>query len=393
MNAHFFKVKLPVLLIAVVSAVASLVVPAGSSQAAGSATMYIQQITPMVVGSTLTVQVRVNTAGVRTNSVETDFTYPTGVLAFSSIDNASLSAYEINAQSTGGSGTVTIARGTSASGGIAGDFKVANISFTVLSAGSATLALQNSSVLLDVNSSSDILGTRTNGSFTSVNGLAAGQVLASGSTLSSNNTQYRVVMQTDGNLVIYSASNQVRWFTGTAGNPGARAVMQTDGNLVVYTPADKPLWSTTTNGFSGAAAVMQDDGNLAVYNVFGRPTWSTVTGPFYLRLTSGQTLNTGDILNTPNAQFRAIVQSDGNFVLYNAANAPLWHTATNGNPGARLVMQSDGNLVIYTTVNKPLWSTGTSGNAGSSLVMQSDGNLVLYSATGRPLWSRLTGRI
>lgn len=57
------------------------------------------------------------------------------------------------------------------------------------------------------------------------------------------------------------------------------------------------------------------------------------------------------------------VQPDGNVVVYDQSNAPLWSSGTNGRGGGnvRLVMQDDGNLVLYDMNNSPLWSTNTAG--------------------------------
>jgi hypothetical protein len=52
-----------------------------------------------------------------------------------------------------------------------------------------------------------------------------------------------LVMQGDGNLVLYDTS-KARWSSQTQGNPAARAVMQSDGNLVIYTPTDRALWAS-----------------------------------------------------------------------------------------------------------------------------------------------------
>ena len=56
---------------------------------------------------------------------------------------------------------------------------------------------------------------------------------------------------------------------------------------------------------------------------------------------------------------RAVMQGDGNFVIYDLAQnpvVPLWATHTDGNDGAYLQVQSDGNLVIYSASNAVLWS-------------------------------------
>lgn len=103
----------------------------------------------------------------------------------------------------------------------------------------------------------------------------AGQVLADNARITSPNGQYQLVMQSDGNLVVYGAG-AARWWTGTNG-PGRRLVMQGDGNLVIYRDST-PLWWSGTHGLSGSQLRMQDDGNLVIYGPSGRAWWSTWTG-------------------------------------------------------------------------------------------------------------------
>jgi hypothetical protein len=56
----------------------------------------------------------------------------------------------------------------------------------------------------------------------------------------------RAVMQTDGNLVVYSADGQVRWASGTAGHPGSHLSLQDDANIVIYDSARRALWASRT---------------------------------------------------------------------------------------------------------------------------------------------------
>jgi hypothetical protein len=139
------------------------VIPA-PAKAAGSGAMYFRQTSSMVVGSTLTVQVRVNSGGHSVNAVQSDFTYPTNLLTFSSIDLTG-SAFGITAQQTGGSGTVNIGLGASAP--VSGDLQVANITFNVASGGTADLTFLGTSALTDSGSNTDVLGTTTAVHFTS----------------------------------------------------------------------------------------------------------------------------------------------------------------------------------------------------------------------------------
>lgn len=69
--------------------------------------------------------------------------------------------------------------------------------------------------------------------------------LLAGDSMYGPDRRTRLVMQGDGNLVLYRDGRPL-WNTGTPGNPGAWAVLQGDGNFVVYTAAGRPLWHTGT---------------------------------------------------------------------------------------------------------------------------------------------------
>jgi hypothetical protein len=106
-------------------------------------------------------------------------------------------------------------------------------------------------------------------------------------------------------------------------------------------------------------------------------------------LNSGQTLNKGDVMLSPDSQSSLSIQGDGNMALYSDFNI-FWETGTQGSTASKLVMQTDGNLVLYNQSGVALWSSQTNGNAGARLVMQTDGNMVVYSASNVPLWASYT---
>ncbi|WP_164874495.1 hypothetical protein [Rathayibacter festucae] len=92
--------------------------------------------------------------------------------------------------------------------------------------------------------------------------LAPGTALHVDEQLTSANGQYRLVMQGDGNVVLYSASGGVEWTTGTRGS-GNYFTLQNDGNIVVYTEGGAPLWVSGSSGHEQPdRLVLQDDGNL-----------------------------------------------------------------------------------------------------------------------------------
>jgi hypothetical protein len=81
---------------------------------------------------------------------------------------------------------------------------------------------------------------------------------------------------------------------------------------------------------------------------------------------------------------------DGNYTvsgtLVGSDSVQIWDSGTGGHPDARAVMQTDGNFVIYSADNAVLWSAGTAGHPGARLVVQSDANVVLYDGS-QALWS------
>src|ERR1022692_346864 len=175
------------------------------------------------------------------------------------------------------------------------------------------------------------------------------------------------------------------------------------------------------------AAYLQDDANLVLcYTTNGapdlsRPYWSCAANAV------GNYVDGGRRLGIP---YEAIMQGDGNFVLYNASShVPYWATNTNRSQGQfTAIIQTDGNFVVYQGTPSgnpgnpgvpPIWSSGTSWVSqqviggdhlstnqwivnGGALVsadgryaacLQNDANLVLCVAANRgpdlsrPYWS------
>ncbi len=99
------------------------------------------------------------------------------------------------------------------------------------------------------------------------------QGLVENTSIQSPNGQYTLVLQTDGNLVVYGPSGAT-WSDDTYGLPSAQALMQSDGNFVVYGPSNQVYWQSQTGGHPGASIFMQNDGNLVIYDTNGTPLWA-----------------------------------------------------------------------------------------------------------------------
>jgi len=86
-----------------------------------------------------------------------------------------------------------------------------------------------------------------------------------------------LVMQDDGNLVIYEKNGTYKWATGTNGKGTGpyRLMMQTDGNLVIYDSKNAAIWATGTNGKGGNMLTVTDDKNVVMSSNSNPKIWSS----------------------------------------------------------------------------------------------------------------------
>lgn len=100
-------------------------------------------------------------------------------------------------------------------------------------------------------------------------------------------------------------------------------------------------------------------------------------------------LRAGEEYSSCDRRFILKMQNDGNLVLYMGKN-PLWATNTAGAGTAQAIMQRDGNFVLYDTKGRPVWATNTLDASGAYFAVQDDGNLVVYTSSGKPVWASHT---
>ena len=99
-------------------------------------------------------------------------------------------------------------------------------------------------------------------------------------SLVTDNGSFQLIMQQDGNLVLYKTVSRrftPIWASNTYGRQVGQCTMQTDGNLVIYTPNHKPIWASNTYGHNGSYLEVQDDGNVVIYTPDHKPIWATST--------------------------------------------------------------------------------------------------------------------
>ena len=89
------------------------------------------------------------------------------------------------------------------------------------------------------------LTLKANGNLAVVTASTSAELWNSGSTtLATDHASF----QSDGNLVLFNASNAWLWNSATANHPASQLTMQSDGNLVIKDQAGNLLWQTNTGG-------------------------------------------------------------------------------------------------------------------------------------------------
>ncbi|MFE7660944.1 hypothetical protein [Streptomyces celluloflavus] len=232
--------------------------------------------------------------------------------------------------------------------------------------------------------------------------LGADGRLDAGAELTSLRKTTSLVMQPDGNLVLYAVTTpggpkHPLWESKTSGNPGAYAVMQADGNFVVYRKGGGPaaggaLWNSQTYGAKNAKLRLTSDGDLSVWGDNGMTVkWSTRTREFSptrcapTPAAPNQYMWAG-VSWAQSATVWLVFQDDGDLVIYRKRDGKaIWNSGTSGKGAWTLGMEPDGDLGIRPPDGSEwLWHTGTAGNPGAYALLQDDGNFVVYRKGGGP---------
>lgn len=226
--------------------------------------------------------------------------------------------------------------------------------------------------------------------------LRPGDKLLTGSLLISPNKSYFAILNIDGEIAVYkgyglSFAQRRIWNSqnkGT-GNGNYYAIFQSDGNLVVEHTATGTLWSSGTHCHTtGKKVTILENGTIAIVNEKDQSfTWTTRNDI----LSVDQMIKTGDMLVSANHKYYAIMQNDGNFVVYKGSGPDhrerfIWGTSTTATGGTFFaLMQGDGNLVVYKGASLQdaqgvMWESKQNqpGYHPYFAIMQDDGNFAIY---------------
>src|SRR5947207_2809018 len=128
-----------------------------------------------------------------------------------------------------------------------------------------------------------------------------------------------LVLQPDGDLALLTFGARKLWSSGTAGKGATHAQMKPGGNLVLVGHR-ATVWETKTSGHRGARLVVQDDGNLVVYGADNSILWQSESAAEWApaagdRLQPTEALFPGASLTARTRPLTLTLQPDGDLVL------------------------------------------------------------------------------
>lgn len=225
-------------------------------------------------------------------------------------------------------------------------------------------------------------------------------------SLLSTNGKYRLLFQFDGNLVIYANDGrEAIWSAGSDGvcssnGGGGVAQLRRDGNLVVYCKNGAFSWQSGGYYVEDYPYILNIDnnGNVATKTFFGYTTWQTDSYVNALWSAPNGVMLSDESISVRDpywgTKLTLIMQMDSNLVLYNDGQ-PHWSTGTDvicGGNGAKAILQTDGNFVVYCSHGTVAWASnsavGDSRGPFKLSILSGNGNIVIREQNGNTIWSR-----
>lgn len=239
--------------------------------------------------------------------------------------------------------------------------------------------------------------------------------------------EFSVVHQHDGNVVIYRNLDQSAiWATGTNyqrsvwnpeplattdldriyGQPG-RLALEENGNLVVYSADNTMRWTSGVGSYPPFGLLLHDSGRLVVMSVKGTIPWSSHYPVRHWdgwkrvsdgrRLRRGQSLRNGSLVSD-SGQYTFVVGEDTAAYLCRTGGEILWAVRLGHGEGYGLT--DDGRLVSRTAegVERPAdalkisdsLATELAERGAAQMLVTDDGRLAIADDAGALLWSMET---
>ena len=210
--------------------------------------------------------------------------------------------------------------------------------------------------------------------------LGPGQTMGFASVLQSG-----VASGTGGTLALadYSKSEAIGYFTWSVPWCAFHGCGSCDSHI---TPAPGNTFAPIVTGGQLPVFGMGPHSCSFGYEITNGQVGSTSQG----LMTSGQALSRGTSLNkvsSTDGRYTLQLQTDGNLALVDSgANPPqpLWTAGTANTAASVALMQSDGNFVLYDQNVNVIWASNTANNPGAYLTVE-DGFLLIHASNGATL--------
>ena len=169
-----------------------------------------------------------------------------------------------------------------------------------------------------------------------------------------------LVLRNSGTIAIYDSNFQEIWSTG-ASTPNSKSAALIGGKVSINARLG---YSDTLIGTSTGMLISADSKYAAglLKNPVGyefaiyKPVDMSYVGIFdNIHYIPYQIFSTPYLIKEQNLRF--VMQPDGNFVLYDSNNTPLWNANTENKGGYRLTLETDGNLYIYDINGNQIWKS------------------------------------
>jgi len=194
--------------------------------------------------------------------------------------------------------------------------------------------------------------------------LSANKVMRTNDMLVSNNGKYRMIVQSDGNVVVYLGKKPV-YSTGTFGHGKTHLLLGPKGNLVIRNAKGKDIWASKTKGKGVSKLVLSDKGTLILYTPKNRVIWTSKAG-----LTTPPVDKNAFYLPFPKGKSYRINQSPGGSASHSSGNSRF--AIDFGMPTGTVVVATKAG-----TVRDAKW---TSGGGGYGVLVDHGGNLCSFYA-------------
>jgi len=102
------------------------------------------------------------------------------------------------------------------------------------------------------------------------------RILHPGDKVYSSDNAYYLTLKANGELAVIKVSTSAElWNSGTATLATDHASFQSDGNFILYDASNTSLWSSATSGHPGSQLAVQTSGSLTITDTTGTVVWHT----------------------------------------------------------------------------------------------------------------------